>query len=47
MYSIYDPEFYIYCTSVRLSYVAVKVSEPILPHGVFVLKLLALAALLR
>jgi hypothetical protein len=32
---------------VRLSYVAVKVLEPILPYRVFVLKPLALAAIIR
>ena len=33
-------------TSVRPSYVAVKVPDAVLPHGIFALKLLAAAALL-
>jgi hypothetical protein len=47
MHFFYDPYFYMLHTSVRPSYVAVKVPEAVLPHGILALKLPALAALLR
>jgi hypothetical protein len=47
MQSFYDPKFYIHYTSFLPSYAAEKVPELALPHGILVLKLLALAALLR
>ena len=47
MHFSYDLQFHMLHTSVRPSYVAVKVPEAVLPHGTLVLKLPALAALLR